>query len=147
MALGGFIQGISRFAFAMIALSIWAWALAPEVAAELCVLGGLAGMSGSVPAIWTELRGWSRDLRRATMQVYNIAMHIFVLSAYTASGAAHPGALNFFAASLPAPVVSGYFGAKLYHRFSERAFSRLILVLLLLSGFAMLYGSLSALLR
>ena len=40
------------------------------------VLGGLAGMSGIVPAIWTQFRGWKRDLRRATMQVYNIAMQV-----------------------------------------------------------------------
>ena len=40
------------------------------------VLGGLGGLSGTVPAIWTQMRGWKRDLRRATMQVYNIAMHV-----------------------------------------------------------------------
>ena len=42
-ALAGFIQGISGFAFAMIALSVWAWALPPEVAAQLSVFGALCG--------------------------------------------------------------------------------------------------------
>ena len=50
------------------------------------VLGGLGGMSGSVPAIWTQLRGWKRDLRRATMQVYNIAMHVLTLTLYARTG-------------------------------------------------------------
>src|ERR1700733_14975626 len=175
-ALAGFVQGLSGFAFSLVAMAVWAWALAPQVAAPLAVfgallgqlaslasvragfefrriaplvvggvlgvpigafilhnanplyfklaigalltayglyglmtsslhairwggrgldafagliggvLGGLAGMSGTVPAIWTQLRGWKRDLRRATMQVYNIAMHVTTLMVYSRTG-------------------------------------------------------------
>ena len=236
-ALAGFVQGISGFAFAMIALSVWAWALPPETAAQLSVfgalcgqlvsflqvrkgydlgriaplivggvfgvplgvfllhnidpvrfrlvigallalygaygltaggglalthggrlldafigliggvLGGLGGMSGAVPAMWTQLRGWRRDLRRATMQVYNVAMHVVTLTLYARTGALDAHALNLFAMLAPAMIIPGYFGARLFHSFSEKAFSRLILGLLLLSGIAMLYGSLKTIWR
>jgi uncharacterized membrane protein YfcA len=42
------VQGLTGFAFAIVALSFWAWALAPEVAAPLAVLGGLMGQLASL---------------------------------------------------------------------------------------------------
>lgn len=42
-ALAGFVQGLSGFGFAMVALSLWAWLLEPQVAAVLSVTGGLIG--------------------------------------------------------------------------------------------------------
>lgn len=41
--LGGFIQGLSGFAFALVAMSIWAWVLDPAVAAVLVVFGATTG--------------------------------------------------------------------------------------------------------
>ena len=47
MALGavaaGFVQGLSGFAFGMVAMSFWAWALEPRLAATLSVFGALVG--------------------------------------------------------------------------------------------------------
>ena len=61
------------------------------------VLCGLGGMPGFAPAICTELRGWRRDLRRATMQAYNIAMHVVTITVYGASGTlAHPALARYF---------------------------------------------------
>ncbi len=236
-ALAGFAQGVSGFAFSMIALSVWAWALAPQVAAPLAVcgallgqiaslfsvrggfdlrriapfvvggalgvplgvfalhnidplrfklaigllltlyslyglrtpsfpkvkrggagldafvgviggfLGGLGGMSGSVPAIWTQLRGWKRDLRRATMQVYNIAMHVLTLTVYWRTGTLEASALSLFAWTAPAMLIPAIVGARLYHGFSERTFNRIVLLLLLASGAGLLYGAGHALWR
>lgn len=39
----GFVQGLSGFAFAMVAMSIWAWTLDPQLAVVLAVFGGLTG--------------------------------------------------------------------------------------------------------
>ena len=39
----GFVQGLSGFAFSMVAMSFWAWVIEPEVAAVLAVFGGLTG--------------------------------------------------------------------------------------------------------
>jgi uncharacterized membrane protein YfcA len=229
--LAGFVQGLSGFAFSLVALSLWAWALAPQIAAPLAVfgalvgqlaslasvhrgfearriaplvlggvigvpigvfilhnvdpvrfklaigvfltlygtyglltsgsarvtaggrgldafvgliggvMGGLGGMSGSVPAIWTQLRGWKRDLRRATMQVYNIAMHALTLTIYARTGTLDAATVRLFAIVAPAMLIPSYFGGRLYGSFSEKTFARMILLLLLASGVAMAFGS------
>ena len=41
-AIAGFVQGISGFAFSMVALSIWAWTIEPRLAAAMAVCGGLS---------------------------------------------------------------------------------------------------------
>ncbi|MBX3620840.1 MAG: sulfite exporter TauE/SafE family protein [Rhizobacter sp.] len=39
----GFVQGLSGFAFSMVAMSIWVWGVEPHVAAVMAVFGGLCG--------------------------------------------------------------------------------------------------------
>lgn len=39
----GFVQGISGFAFAMVAMSIWVWGMDPKLAAVMAVFGGFTG--------------------------------------------------------------------------------------------------------
>lgn len=57
----GFVQGLSGFAFGLVALSFWAWVIDPKLAAVLAVSGGLAGQ---VVAAVTVRRGL--DLGRIT---------------------------------------------------------------------------------
>src|SRR5262249_27574949 len=47
-ALAGLVQGISGFAFAMVAMSIWVWGVNPQLAAAMAVFGGWAGQVISV---------------------------------------------------------------------------------------------------
>jgi uncharacterized membrane protein YfcA len=42
-AIAGLIQGISGFAFSMIAMSIWVWGIEPRVATVMAVFGSLSG--------------------------------------------------------------------------------------------------------
>ena len=42
-ALAGLVQGISGFAFAMVAMSVWVWGIEPRLAAVVAVSGGLLG--------------------------------------------------------------------------------------------------------
>jgi uncharacterized membrane protein YfcA len=42
-AVAGFVQGLSGFAFGMVAMSIWVWGVEPRVAAVMTVVGGLSG--------------------------------------------------------------------------------------------------------
>jgi uncharacterized membrane protein YfcA len=55
----GFVQGLSGFGFGLTAMSFWAWALDPMLAAVLAVFGSL---TGQVIAALTVRRGF--DLRR-----------------------------------------------------------------------------------
>lgn len=53
-ALAGLVQGISGFAFAMVAMSVWVWGVEPRLAAAMAVSGGLLGQC---IAVFTVRRG------------------------------------------------------------------------------------------
>jgi uncharacterized membrane protein YfcA len=53
-ALAGLVQGISGFAFAMVAMSVWVWGIEPRLAAVMAVSGGLIGQ---IVALFTVKRG------------------------------------------------------------------------------------------
>jgi uncharacterized membrane protein YfcA len=55
----GFVQGLSGFAFGMVAMSFWAWALEPRLAATLAVFGAL---TGQILAAISVRRGFSVPL-------------------------------------------------------------------------------------
>lgn len=42
-AVAGFIQGLSGFAFGLVAMSFWAWVLDPKIASAMAVFGALTG--------------------------------------------------------------------------------------------------------
>jgi uncharacterized membrane protein YfcA len=58
-AVAGLVQGISGFAFAMVAMSIWVWGVDPQLAAVMAVFGGVTGQIISVIRV---RRGWHVSL-------------------------------------------------------------------------------------
>ena len=58
-AVAGFVQGLSGFAFGLVAMSIWVWVIDPQLAAALAVTGALAGQ---VVAAITVRRGFAIGL-------------------------------------------------------------------------------------
>lgn len=233
-AAAGFAQGVSGFAFSLVALSIWAWAVEPQLAAPMSVfgalvgqlvalpwvwrgfdlrkllplvigglagvplgafllqwldptlfrftlglflmvycpvmlmlppdyswphggriadgasgfaggvLGGLAGISGPVPTLWTTLRGWDKDTQRGVLQAFNIAMHMTTLTVYTLSGGITREVLVMFAWIAPALAIPAVLGVLLFRRLAARTFRRLILLLLLVSGLTLVWGGVAA---
>ena len=59
--LGGFVQGVSGFAFGLVAVSVWAWSIEPQLAGPLVVWGSWVGR---VLSIGTARRGfvWRRTI-------------------------------------------------------------------------------------
>lgn len=55
----GFVQGLSGFAFSLVATSIWAWTVEPRLAAACAIFGGL---SGQVMAAFSVRRGFDLKL-------------------------------------------------------------------------------------
>ena len=58
-AVAGFVQGLSGFAFGLVALSIWAWSISPQLAGPMVVFGSLLGQLLSIHSVRAAL-----DLRR-----------------------------------------------------------------------------------
>ena len=77
-ALAGLVQGVTGFAFSIVALSFWAWALPPEVAAPLTVLGALTGQLAS---LFSVRRGFefSRIVPFVLGGVVGVPIGVFVL--------------------------------------------------------------------
>ncbi len=57
--LAGFVQGLSGFAFGLVAMSVWAWTVDPQLAAVLSTFGALVGQ---VIAAVTVRRGFDKRL-------------------------------------------------------------------------------------
>ena len=58
-AIAGLVQGISGFAFSMVAVSIWVWGIDPKFAATMAVFGGWFGQVISALRV---RRGWHMNI-------------------------------------------------------------------------------------
>jgi len=234
----GFVQGLSGFAFSLAALSIWAWAVDPQVAAPMAVFGslvgqvvalpltwrgtdpkrlipfvvggligvplgifllgvldpvgfklglgifllvycpamffapatlavawggrradavagwmggvfgGIGGLAGGIPTLWCTLRGWDKDTQRGVMQGFNITMHVATLSGYVIAGDRINGeTLKLFAIITPALVIPVLLGALVFRRLNQKAFRRIVLALLFVSGVVLTVSSVGAIAR
>lgn len=98
------------------------------------VMGGLGGLTGPAPTLWCALRGWGRDAQRAVFQSFNLVMQVVTMAAYLATGTISAETAWLFAIVGPAMLVPTLIGARLYRRFSDAGFQRLVLLLLTASG-------------
>ncbi len=54
-AVAGFVQGLSGFAFALVATSLWAWMMEPQRIVPLVVMGSLLGQSVAILSVRSEI--------------------------------------------------------------------------------------------
>jgi uncharacterized membrane protein YfcA len=120
----------------------WGGRLADGVVG-LCggILGGLAGLSGPLPTIWAGLRGWEKDAKRGVFQAFNLSIlaFAFVSQAFAGLLTAELGRLVLIA--LPGTLVGAFIGRRLYNRLDNVWFDKVVLVLLLIAGFALLLST------
>ncbi len=102
------------------------------------VIGGLCGLAAAPPAIWTRLRGWKSEPRRATIKAFAIVVAVVTLAAYARTGAVEPADLRLFALVAPVALVASFLGARLVGKGGGRAVGRIALMLTLASGLGML---------
>jgi uncharacterized membrane protein YfcA len=99
------------------------------------LVGGLTAMPGALPTIWCDLRGLAKDQQRGLVQPYITAMQIAALAFLACQHhlpTAIMGDLLFSAAPL---AVGTLFGLTLFGKVDDRLFRRILLVVLLISGF------------
>jgi uncharacterized membrane protein YfcA len=105
------------------------------------LLGGLTGMSGVLPVVWTDVRGWSKEQRRSVLQFFNMAILSLVLVSHAASGLLTRQVAVEAAIVLPATIAGAWSGAFAYRRLADRGYQRVVMVLLLISGIALVWTS------
>ena len=111
------------------------------------VLGGIGGYTGVAPTLWCTLRGFDKDLQRAVIQNFNLAMLAVTFVVYLATGIVTREMLPMFAVVAPAMLVPSLLGMKVYIGISETLFRRIVLVLLTGSGVALLVSAVPVLVK
>ncbi len=76
-ALAGFVQGLSGFAFGLVAWAVWAWALDPALAGPLVVFGSLIGQLVALPQL--KLNSLPRALPFVTGGLLGVPLGIWLL--------------------------------------------------------------------
>jgi uncharacterized membrane protein YfcA len=106
------------------------------------ILGGLGGYTGVIPTLWTTLRGLPKDEQRAIIQNFNLGIQLVTLGAYLSQGLITRDLLPQLALLIPVVLFCSWLGTRLYMGLSEARFRQLVLVLLTVSGAAMLVSGL-----
>jgi uncharacterized membrane protein YfcA len=100
-------------------------------------LCGLTGFPGFIITIWCQFRGWTKDMQRAVFQPVMLAAIVMTAISLGVSGAIAADTVKLYLLGLPALLAGLWLGFKLYGKLDDAAFRRLILLLLLLSGLAL----------
>jgi uncharacterized protein len=106
------------------------------------VLGGLAGLSGVLVTVWASLKGWPKDQRRTFFQAFNFTVLTAMLVASAVAGQIGLRSVLALCIAAPGTFIGAALGLRLYRRLDDVAFDRLVLLVLLLSGVALIWSSL-----
>jgi uncharacterized membrane protein YfcA len=106
------------------------------------VMGGMASLSGPVPTIWVQLRGWTKGEQRGVNQPFNMAVLATALVSSAVAGFLDRTFLVWAVIALPTTLIGARLGLSLYGRTNDVQFRRIVLVLLGLSGATLIASSL-----
>jgi uncharacterized protein len=101
------------------------------------VLGGMTGLGGNLPTIWCNIRGWPKDEQRAVFQPTGVAIFVGTALFLGGTGSITRDTIRLFLIGLPALLAGSWLGLKLYGELNEAGFRRVVLILLLVSGLAL----------
>ena len=111
------------------------------------VVCGLTGLPGFIITIWCQLRGWTKDTQRAIFQPVMLAAIVVTAISLSFTGAVTAETVKLYLLGLPALLAGLWLGFKLYGKLDDSAFRKLILLLLLASGLALIAAHRSAIVR
>jgi uncharacterized membrane protein YfcA len=102
------------------------------------ILGGIGGYSGVLPTIWTQLRGWPKEIARGVYQPYVIIIQGVTLAGILLVTFDRTG-LMLLIVVLPPLLFGTWIGWQLYGRLNERRFRQGLAVLLIGSGVTLVF--------
>jgi uncharacterized protein len=105
------------------------------------VLGGMTGLSGVFPVVWTDIRGWTKEQRRSVLQTFNLAILSLALASHAVSGLLTRQVAAAAIVAIPAAIAGAWLGAFIYRRLADRGYQRAVMVLLFLSGAGLIWTS------
>ena len=102
------------------------------------VLGGLTGLPGFIITVWCQMRGWTKDEQRAVFQPVILTGMMMIAISLGVAGAITIDTLKLYPLGLPALLAGLWLGFKCYGKLDDATFRKLVLVLLLCSGLALI---------
>ena len=106
------------------------------------LMGGMASLSGPAPAVWAQLRGYGKSEQRGINQPFNMSILLLALVSAGIAGFLDRTFFIWAAICVPTTLIGARIGLALYGRMNDAQFSRIILVLLGLSGTSLIVSSL-----
>ena len=100
--------------------------------------GGVAGLSGIFPAIWTQLRGWPKEIARGVYQPFIVMSNFLTLLLIGTVALDREGVILFLVA-IPAALRGSWTGWLIYGKLDERRFRQFLAGLLIVSGTLLTY--------
>ncbi len=105
------------------------------------ILGGLAGLSGPLPILWANIRGWDKHQRRGIFQLFNFTILAAALVVQAASGIVEAKVMWLALIAFPGTLLGAWLGARVYHALNDQNFGDVVLGLLFLSGVSLVWSS------
>lgn len=102
------------------------------------LFGGVAGLSGIFPAVWTQLRAWPKEVARGVYQPFILLAHLLTLLLIGALALDRTGVVLFLVA-IPAILLGSWTGWLIYGRLNERRFQQILSLLLIVSGLLLIF--------
>ena len=102
------------------------------------LIDGLTGLGGIAVTIWCQLRGGPKDSQRAIFQPVMFATFVMSAISLAVAGAFSVETLKLYVLALPALILGIWCGLRLYGKLNDAAFRKMILLLLLFSGVALI---------
>ena len=102
------------------------------------LISGLTGLGGVAVTVWGQLRGGKKDAQRALFQPALLATFVMTTIAFAIAGTFTMETMKLYALALPVLVAGIWSGFGLYGKLDDAAFRKVILVLLLASGVALI---------
>jgi hypothetical protein len=102
------------------------------------LISGLTGLGGVAVTVWCQLRGGQKDELRAIFQPVLFATFVMTTFSFAIAGAFTIETIKLYAFALPVLIAGIWSGFGLYGKLDDAAFRKVILVLLLASGVALI---------
>jgi uncharacterized membrane protein YfcA len=102
------------------------------------LLGGLTGLAGIVVVVWCQLRGLPKDKQRTIFQPVGFAVFVMTAISLSIAGDVTAETVKLYLFGLPLVLAGTWTGLKLYGRFDDAGFRRIVLLLLLASGISLI---------
>jgi uncharacterized membrane protein YfcA len=96
--------------------------------------GGAIAFPGALPTIWCTMQGLSKERQRGLIQPFIVVMQIATIAYFSGIGIMTAETLLVSLVCAPAILIGTWLGLRLYRRFDDGEFRRLVLVMLLVCG-------------